>query len=185
MYFPDANRYCRQQWYRSAHSPLLWCKHRHIAPNEECQECTARNQTAFLKTWFAKRTSEHSKGVVRRQPSGALSREMNEQINLRTMLFYENSLKNNTLLLSTWSVGLGVKDSPQCGSYMSLRTWQSSGLARGEEGRVAELVRPPALSSPQRKSLKSKLSRYESATKFYCYELPATPVVARRTQNFV
>lgn len=51
------------------------------------------------------------------------------------------------------------------------------------QGRRASAASRP--SSPQRKSLKSKLSRYESATKFYCYELPATPAVARRTQNFV
>lgn len=41
----------------------------------------------------------------------------------------------------------------------------------GAGDRVAALVRPRG---PLRKSLKSKLSRYESATKFYCYELPAT-----------
>lgn len=106
--FSVASRYGRQQWYWSAHFPLLWCNHRLIAPNEQNQECTARNQTAFLKTWFAKRTSKHSKGVVRRQPSGALSREMNEQINLRTMLFHVNFTKNNTLLLSYLWVELRV-----------------------------------------------------------------------------
>lgn len=55
--------------------------------------------------------------------------------------------------------------------------------SKGVQGRRASAASRP--SSPQRKSLKSKLSRYESATKFYCYELPATPSVARRTQNFV
>lgn len=34
---------------------------------------------------------KHGKGVVGRQPSGALSWEMNEQINLRAMLCYDYS----------------------------------------------------------------------------------------------
>lgn len=108
---------------------------------------------------------EHSKGVVAAHASGALSWEMAEQINLKTTSNFENSFLSIYIAAFIQRSYLqrlikSVVYYEQFYVIVSTRKSINSGL----HGHSASVASRPSL--PQRKSLKSKLSRYEALQSF-------------------